>query len=154
MSRRGRLVLLGVALLFVALQLMQPTPTNPPVAPGASFEEAAAPPPEVARLVERSCADCHSNRARWPWYAYVAPASYLVVSDVNEGREHLNLSEWGTLSPGKAREVLVEMCEEARDGQMPLRKYLLLHRDARLSEADVAALCSFAEQAGQTPASR
>ena len=106
MSRRVRLVLLFVALVLVVLQVLQPRPTNPPVAPGASFEEAASPPPEVARLVQRACADCHSNRSTWPWYAHVSPASWLVVGDVNEGREHLNLSEWGTFSAERARENL------------------------------------------------
>ena len=38
--------------------------------------------------------DCHSNETEWPAYASIAPASWLVQHDVDEGRAVLNLSEW------------------------------------------------------------
>jgi hypothetical protein len=48
--------------------------------------------PEVAAILKRSCADCHSNQTIWPWYSYVAPVSWLVERDVRRGRDHMNLS--------------------------------------------------------------
>jgi hypothetical protein len=149
MSRRVRIVLLLVAVALVVLQVLQPKPTNPSVKPEASFWEAAAPPPDVARVVQRGCADCHSNRTTWPWYSQVSPASWLVVGDVNEARDALNLSEWSSLSAEKARVRLSDMCKQVRKGDMPPWRYLAIHRDARPSEADVALLCGFADRAGR-----
>jgi hypothetical protein len=152
MSPRARLVLACVVILLVALQVLQPRPTNPPVAPGVSFEEAASPPPDIARIVQRSCGDCHSNRTSWPWYTHVSPASWLVVSDVNEGRDKLNLSEWGSFSRSRAREKLLDMCKQVRKGEMPPWQYRLIHRGAGMSPADVSAVCGFAERTAGTDA--
>jgi hypothetical protein len=75
----------------VALGLAQLVPldrSNPPV----SAEVPAT--PEVRAILKRSCYDCHSNETRWPWYAYAAPMSWLLVYDVHEAREHMNFSTW------------------------------------------------------------
>ena len=45
-------------------------------------------------LAKQACFDCHSNETEWPAYASIAPASWLVQRDVNEGRAVLNFSEW------------------------------------------------------------
>ncbi len=51
-------------------------------------------PPQVEEILGRSCNDCHSNLTEWPWYTNVAPVSWLIAHHVNEGRRHLNFSEW------------------------------------------------------------
>lgn len=82
---------------------------------------------ETREMARRACYDCHSNETRWPWYSAVAPVSWLVAKDVAEGREHLNFSEWD--QPNEDAHKILEVVEE---GEMPLRKYLLLHPGARL----------------------
>jgi cytochrome c553 len=145
MPRRTSILLLVACLVVIVMQVLQPRGVNPPVAPGASFEEAAAPPPEVARVVARACNDCHSHRTVWPWYSRVSPVSWFVVDDVNEGRAHVNLSAWNRYTPDAARLRLVAMCEEVRKGDMPPWSYRVMHSAARLSDADVSAVCGFAE---------
>ena len=54
-------------------------------------------PEEVGLILKTSCYDCHSNETRYPWYAYIAPVSWLVVKDVKNGRGDLNFSEWDSL---------------------------------------------------------
>lgn len=51
-------------------------------------------PEDVAGMLKTSCYDCHSNEPVYPWYAYVAPVSWLVSRDVREGKKELNFSEW------------------------------------------------------------
>jgi len=99
--------------------------------------------PQVAAILDRSCQDCHSNKTRWPWYSHVAPVSWLVADDVKNGREHLNLSEWGRYDNSEASTQLRNMCREARAGVMPLDAYTLIHRLAKLSEDDVKVLCDW-----------
>jgi hypothetical protein len=79
----------------------------------------------------------------WPWYARVAPTSWLVVQDVQQGRGQLNLSAWASYNEYDRADLLDDMCRLARAGEMPLRPYVLMHREARLSPGDVAALCAW-----------
>ncbi len=51
--------------------------------------------PTTRQLAVRACYDCHSNETIWPWYSNVAPVSWLVQRDVEEGRDEVNFSEWG-----------------------------------------------------------
>ena len=133
------LVLAGAA---IAIQFIQPDRVNPPADPTTSFETLAKPSPKTVALVQRACKDCHSNQTVWPWYSRVAPASWLVASDVQEGRAHLNLSEWNRLGPEMSMLKLRAMCAEVKDGEMPLWQYRLIHRDASLTATDVGELCT------------
>lgn len=102
-------------------------------------------PENVQAVLKRSCYDCHSNQTVWPWYSAVAPASWLLGDHVVEGKRKLNFNEWGKMSGPKKEARLNEICEQSRSGEMPLPNYLLLHGDAKLSQADLEILCTWAE---------
>ena len=110
--------------------------------PTAMFAAVARPPTEVVSIVKRLCGDCHSNETVWPWHTNVSPASWLVARDVQEGRVHLNFSEWSRFGPEMARTRIREACEQARDRKMPPWYYLPLHSSATLSQSDIGALCT------------
>jgi hypothetical protein len=148
LARWVRLALLFFLVAFIGIQFVRPERTNPPSAAAASL--LAKTPPEVTALLERSCRDCHSNESRWPWYSYVAPASWLVVGDVNHGREHFNFSEWTSYAPDEQDKFLGKMCNLTQRGRMPQWQYLLVHRDAKLSAADVRALCAWSDKMRDT----
>jgi hypothetical protein len=133
-SRKGILiagVVLAGGLLIPARR------TNPPVA--ADFDG----PAEVESILRRSCYDCHSHETRWPWYSKAGPGSWLVVHDVNEGREHLNFSEWGALDAETRAHAAREIQEEVAEGEMPLPMYVRLHKDAALGEGDKATIAAW-----------
>lgn len=117
-----------LVVLLLAAQLIPVERSNPPV----KLEIGA--PAEIKTLLERSCFDCHSNRTRWPWYAYVAPVSWWVVDHVREARGDLNLTEWPGMDFEQQQFYLGEMKKEVKQHKMPLPSYLLMHRDARLSD--------------------
>jgi hypothetical protein len=98
----------------------------------------------VAAVFTRACVDCHSNNTVWPWYSYVPPASWLIERDVKEGRSHFNVSTWAAYSSEKKREILADIARVAANREMPVRQYLLIHKDARLSNEDVQTLISWA----------
>jgi hypothetical protein len=117
---------LGGILLFGLIQLVPygRDHSNPPVNGKPSWDS-----PETRALAVNACFDCHSNETKWPWYSNVAPASWLVQSDVDRGRETLNFSEWN-----RPQEVETEEMEEViRGGSMPPWYYLVQHSNARLS---------------------
>lgn len=132
---RKLLILVGaLAVIFIAIQLVPVERTNPAVV--ADFDGPTA----VKAVLETSCYDCHSHETSWPWYSRVAPMSWLVAHDVEEARDHLNFSQWGTLDAKRREKLTEEIWEEVEEGEMPLKVYLLAHPDARLSEADKATL--------------
>ncbi len=133
---------IAFVVVMIAIQFIPVNRTNPPANPANSFEALAHPSPEVVAVVNRACKNCHSNETVWPPYSKVAPASWLVAQDVHEGRAHVNFSEWNRLSSQRASRRMEEMCDETREGKMPPSQYLLLHPEAKLSEADVSVLCS------------
>lgn len=91
---------------------------------------------EVALMLRNACYDCHSNESHFPWYAYVAPVSYLIDRDIREGRTHLNFSEWESLKATKKLKLLGEISDEVGDGEMPMKIYPPLHPKARLTDED------------------
>jgi len=122
------LFLVGVVMLL-AIQLVPygRDHTNPKVVSEPPWDS-----PATRATAVIACFDCHSNQTVWPWYSNIAPISWLVQRDVDEGRNHLNFSDWragqGHAAAGKVS-----------SGQMPPFQYLLAHPEARLSEADKAA---------------
>ena len=140
--------------LFVVMQFIRPERSNPPVDPARALEAHVAVPDEVARILERSCQDCHTHKTRWPWYSQVAPGSWLLARDVSQARDELNFSEWDNYDEESAAEQLEEICEQVKVGEMPLRPYTWLHPGAKLSSADVEKLCAWTERAGHEISSR
>lgn len=115
-----------VTLLLIQLIPYGRNHSNPPVTRAAKFPTAAS-----EQLMRQSCGDCHTNLTDWRWYSNVAPASWLVTSDVDEGRSKLNFSEWD-----KAQPELDELIEQLESGEMPPLKYTLPHPSAKLSSAE------------------
>lgn len=139
-------IALLLLLAFVVIQFWRPDRTNPPVDPARTIQAVMPVPPQIDTLLRRSCYDCHSHETVWPWYSNVAPMSWRVADHIHEGREHLNFSNWAAYPPNDAAHHFEEMCEEVEKGKMPLNDYLYLHPKARLSAAEVRALCEWTEQ--------
>ena len=127
--RAKRLIVRGGLAVLALLLLAQFLPfgrvANPPVRAEPAWDS-----PRTRELAVRACFDCHSNQSQRRWY-HVAPASWLVAHDVAEAREHMNFSEWDR--PQKDAD---EAPEEVREKEMPLQIYLVMHPEARLSDAE------------------
>jgi hypothetical protein len=127
-----RKIILGVIFIglvgFVALQFVGNfvpafARTNPPVTYQIQWNSS-----ETESLMRTACYDCHSNETVWPWYSSIAPVSWLVARDVNEGREVLNFST------GEGELEGEDMVNEILEGEMPPNIYLTMHPAANLTE--------------------
>lgn len=141
MKTKRILLVTGVALL--AIQLIRPNQEAPVSTPENDLFVAENAPSEVEQLVKNACYDCHSNQTTWPWYAQIAPASWIIANHVNEGREHLNFSEWATFSAKKRDHKLEEIPEEITKGEMPMAGYVALHEEAKLTEEQKMAVINW-----------
>lgn len=135
MKTRWSLLASGVLIAAIGIQFIRPDQTNPPTDPARDISSYRSLPADVRAILERSCYDCHSNRTVWPWYSQVAPVSWLVARDVNEGRRHLNFSEWSAYPPGRQNVKLESLIREVEDDGMPPGIYLMMHGDAALTPA-------------------
>jgi hypothetical protein len=118
----------GGLALFALLQVIPygRNHTNPPVVAEPGWNN-----PQTRETFYRTCGDCHSNQTTWPWYSNVAPVSWLVQRDVEEGRSKFNVSDWG-----RGRNESDEAAEAVQKGKMPMPVYLITHAEARLSAGD------------------
>jgi mono/diheme cytochrome c family protein len=124
-----------LGLMALVVLAMQAIPygrdhTNPPIVAEPQWDT-----PQTRALAKQACFDCHSNETQWPWYANVAPVSWLVQRDVNEGRAMLNFSEWQ-----RQYEEAGEAAEEVLEREMPPAIYRTMHLHAQLAPDDRMAL--------------
>lgn len=140
-----RWIVLAGVICFIVIQFIRPAKTNPPADPGQAIESHLQVTPQVAAILDRSCNDCHSNKTRWPWYSNVAPVSWFVIDHVNEGRENVNLSEWGKYNQREVGNLLKQMCRETKAGVMPLSSYTPLHPGSKLSAGDIKTICDWTD---------
>ncbi|MEZ4985059.1 MAG: heme-binding domain-containing protein [Saprospiraceae bacterium] len=103
-------------------------------------------PAPMAELIRSACYDCHSHETAYPWYAKIAPFSFLIQNHIKEGRQNLNFSAWGSYPEGKATHKLEECSEEVAEGKMPMKSYTWMHAEARMSEAQADALAQWFQQ--------
>ena len=146
-AARTRAVLIwaviGLVVLLLAIQLVPygRDHTNP-----AGGKQIAWDSLRTKRLMTDACMDCHSNETRWPWYSSFPVASWLIERDVTEGRGQLNFSRWTQYNNFDRADLLDKACELATKREMPLWQYRLAHREARLNEPEIAALCAWTQR--------
>jgi len=123
---------IAIAIAAGAIQLVPfgHAHSNPPVTAEPRWDS-----PKTRALFQRACFDCHSNETQWPWYAHVAPMSWLLQRDVDGGRSHLNFSQWN-----QPQRHAGDVAREVASGAMPLWFYLPMHPAARLSAQEKLAL--------------
>ena len=133
------LIALGVVVVIGILIQLVPfgrNHDNPAVVKEPNWDS-----PQTRALAKRACFDCHSNESVWPWYSNIAPVSWLVYNDVQEGRRRLNFSDWGATTTeageesarGEGQEGATEVLNVIQGGEMPPLQYLLMHPTARLT---------------------
>jgi len=111
--------------------------TNPPLMSEPQWDS-----PRTQELFNRACADCHSHETKYPWYSNIAPVSWLVMHDIDEGREHFNVSMWGIQKKNEGDDA----AKEVREGEMPMWFYTIPHPEARLSDSEKKELISGLEK--------
>lgn len=140
-----KFTLLIVLLIIVAIQFI---PTNKPEVSLTNENDLIYNnqlPENVAIMLKESCYDCHSNETIYPWYSYVAPVSWLVVRDIELGREELNFSLWESQSKIDKAKQLDNIIDEVMEENMPMPIYTITHPSAKLDEKNRQHLADWAE---------
>lgn len=132
--------------IFIALQFFSPEKNSAQGNHTGIFLSETNPGPRLKVLFQESCYDCHSNHTEYPWYNNIAPVSYWLVYHVAEGKKHLNFSEWDSYSVKKKDHKLEEVIEMIETGEMPLKEYTWIHKNARLTSEQRKAIVIWAKK--------
>ena len=143
MSKTKRI---GIALLMVliGIQFIRPTRNESDAMGKNEISMHYQIAPEIHAVLKQSCYDCHSNHTRYPWYTNIQPVGWWMQSHVNEAKQHLNFSEFGTYPEKKAKHKFEEIEDAAANGWMPLDSYLWMHHDAKLTVDQSKAIAEWA----------
>lgn len=136
-------ILVVILVAFIMIQFFPIDKTNPAPTPGMDFLKIKHTPPEVAALITSSCYDCHSNETTYPWYAHIAPASWLLKNHITEARKHLNFSTFATYEPKIQAQKLQECIEMVEKREMPLESYFIGHQEAKLTDGQIQQLINY-----------
>ena len=143
-----KILKISIWLVFAVFVILQFIPnTYPEVIKSNEYDliQTGMLPDEIEQILRTSCYDCHSNETKYPWYAYIAPVSWLVVRDVKQGRSDLNFSEWDNLKSRDKIKLLDEIAEEVDEGNMPMPIYTITRRDASLDDNQKQVLVKWTE---------
>jgi len=107
-------------------------------------------PADVKTILAKACKDCHSNNTRYPWYSHLQPADWWMSGHVRKGKKGINFDEYTNKSLRYQYHKMEEVIDMVKEGEMPLKSYTWIHKDARLSEAERTALVNWAHSVMDT----
>lgn len=125
-------IVLIILAVFILIQFVRPEKNNSQNETN-SIEIVMEVPTEVQQILKTSCNNCHSNNTAYPWYSEIAPVSWYLASHVNEGKEHLNFSEWALYNENQKNHIIEDLLEELEEKKMPLKSYLIVHENAKMT---------------------
>lgn len=138
-------ILYIVLILLVLIQFVRPARNEGQADTPQDITHSVQVPANVQTILKASCYDCHSNHTVYPWYTNIQPVGWWLSSHVNDGKRHLNFSEFGQYDQKRMAHKLEETAEEVEEGHMPMPAYTLIHTDTKLSKEQVDELVSWAK---------
>lgn len=137
-------IVLIVLIVLILSQFIQPPKNNGALATPTDITHVVPVPDTVMALLKAACYDCHSNSTRYPWYNYITPVNWWLRHHINEGKRHLNFSDFDKGNFRRKIHRLDETGEQIEKHEMPISSYLWIHKDARLSDAQRQLLIDWA----------
>jgi hypothetical protein len=139
-------LLIGFVILFIAAQAIQPSKNQRNSSRSKDITRTVTVPGDVLLVLKKSCYDCHSNHTSYLWFDHISPVSWWVANHIKEGKIELNFTEFGNYSAKKQLHKLKEIKETVEKGEMPLRSYLIMHRNATLTNTQKSILIDWTKK--------
>ena len=141
-----RKILLGILLILVAIQFIRPAKNQSTEISANDISKGYTIPENVNNVLKKSCNDCHSNNTVYPWYFNIQPVGWWLDGHIDEGKTELNFSEFASYSPRKQHHKLEEVIESVKEGNMPIKSYTWIHKNAILTDEEKLAVSEWAEK--------
>jgi hypothetical protein len=141
-------VAIGFLAVLVMIQFIRPERNQSSSRSENDISKVYAMPENIQQFLVKKCYDCHSNNTEYPWYANIQPVGWWLSHHVEEGKEHLDFSEFKTYSAKRAAHKLEELGEVLVEDEMPLKSYTLVHRDAVVTAEEVTMVTNWISSLG------
>lgn len=136
---------LGLLVCLVIIQFLRPAKNTNTVDANKQIIAVAAVPENVNVILKKACNDCHSNNTNYPWYSNIQPVYFWLNDHIKEGKREINFDEFATYRLRRQYHKMEELIEQVKEGEMPLSSYTLIHKDAKLTDAEKATLTGWAQ---------
>ena len=143
-------ILIVLLVIFVIIQFIRPAKNVHAGAQPNHVMKNFPASPEVRSIMEKACFDCHSNNTTYPWYSYIQPFAWWLNDHIEEGKKEVNYDEFLSYTPKKQHKKFEETAELVKEGEMPLKSYTWIHRDAKLTDAERQAIVNWATRSAAT----
>lgn len=137
---------IAALIILFGIQFIQIDKENPIADAGKDFLNSSLVSQEIKSSMQAACYDCHSYKTKYPWYTNISPINYWVKGHIDHGRQKLNFSLWQDYEPKKQHHKLEECIEEIKENHMPLKSYIWMHPQAKLSDQDKEMLLNYFDQ--------
>jgi hypothetical protein len=152
--KTGTKLLLGFFIILVLVQFIRPKRNLSAQTSRNDINLLYPVPGNVKAILKKACNDCHSNNTRYPWYANIQPVAWWLDDHVQEGKQHLNFSEFASYRLRKQYHKLEEVAETVEKGEMPLNSYSTMHKDADLTNQEKQLLIGWSKAVRDTMKAR
>ena len=130
-------IVIVLAVIFVGIQFVPTKRNQSTEVLDTDFIRLFNAPDNIKTMLKISCYDCHSNNTIYPWYNKIQPISYFLEGHIDEAKEELNFSKFGSYSKRKQKSKFKSIIKQVKKKEMPLPSYTLIHRDASLSDDQI-----------------
>lgn len=137
-------ILMGLLVVLVIIQFIRPAKNTNTATQPNDIAVVMAVPNDVNVVLRKACYDCHSNNSAYPWYANIQPVYWWLNHHIEEGKDELNFSEFGTYKLKRKIKKFNEIAGEVTEGEMPLNSYTWMHKDAKLSKEEANIVINWA----------
>jgi hypothetical protein len=145
-----RKVLWIIVIILIAIQFIRPSRNQSNEVLASDISNVYPVPQNVADILKKSCYDCHSNNTVYPWYSNVQPVGWWLNNHIEDGKNELNFSEFGSYRPARQYHKLEGIIEQVKKGEMPIWSYTLIHIYAKLSDAQKQTLINWCQNIRDT----
>jgi hypothetical protein len=139
-------ILITVVIILVVIQFIRPARNISATPSPHDISSVYTVPDSIKNIMAVACDDCHTNNTRYPWYSNIQPVGWWLQNHVNEGKRHLNYSEFTSYDKKKQYKKMDETAKEVKEGGMPLNSYLWIHKDAKLTQQEKDMIVHWAQQ--------
>jgi uncharacterized membrane protein len=136
---------LGLLICLVIIQFIRPAKNTNTIDASKQITAVAAVPENVNVIIKKACNDCHSNNTNYPWYSNIQPVYFWLNDHIKEGKREINFDEFASYRLRRQYHKMEELIEQVKEGEMPLSSYTLIHKDAKLTDAERTTLTSWAQ---------
>lgn len=138
-------ILLVLLIILVVIQFIRPAKNQSTEVTANHIYNVYATNENVKTILDKACNDCHSNNTKYPWYANIQPVAWWLNDHIEDGKKHLNFSEYGAYNLRRQYHKMEEVIDEVKEGEMPLSSYTIVHTNAKLTAEEKATLTGWAQ---------